>query len=145
MDTPLITLERFAHTRWGTFGTLTIDDWQCVTVERPWLQNAQNISCIPVGRYALRLRDSGVVERSTQGAFDRGWEVCDVIDRSYIMLHPGNTMDDLEGCIAVGRELGFINGKWAVTDSQATFSDLMARLARDSEWRLAIHNHQPTP
>ena len=145
MDTPLITLERFAHTHWGTFGTLTIDDWHCVTVERPWLQNAPNISCIPVGRYALRLRDSGVVERSTHGAFDRGWEVCDVVDRSYIMLHPGNTMDDLEGCIAVGRELGFINGKWAVTDSQATFSDLMARLARDSEWRLAIHNHQPTP
>lgn len=124
----MITLRRFAYSPHGTFGILTIGEWSCYTIERPWIRNVQRVSCIPEGTYPLRKRRSPVVERSTGGAFLEGWEVCDVPDRTFIMLHPGNTMTDLEGCIAPGRELGFIAGKWAVTDSRTTFAQMMTEL-----------------
>lgn len=124
----MITLTRFAYSPIGTFGILTIRDWSCYTVERPWIRNVQRVSCIPEGIYPLRKRRSLTVERITDGKFPDGWELEGVPYRSHILIHPANTMDDLQGCIGVGQNLGFIAGRWAVTDSQATFAQLMAEL-----------------
>jgi hypothetical protein len=52
-------------------------------------------------------------------------EVMNVHDRTNIEIHIANTMDDLQGCIGVGEELGFVKGKWAVTNSRATYEKLM--------------------
>lgn len=134
-----IQLERFAYSPHGTFGVLTMPDgWECYTVERPWQLNANKVSCIPEGIYELKQRLSNVVKRSTAGRYTQGWEVTAVPDRTYIMIHPGNTMDDLEGCIAPGKALGMVNDKWAVTSSQATFGELMKRLGVRQSWRLHI-------
>jgi hypothetical protein len=131
-------LMRFAYTPNGTFGRLVVGGKEFYTVERPWKDNQSNVSCIPEGRYTLRMRDSGVVTRSTGGAYSRGWEVTNVKGRSFIMIHPGNTVDDLQGCIAPGKQLGVVNGKWAVASSRPAFDELMSILAGQDEWNLTI-------
>lgn len=134
----MVELERWGYTPVGVFGTLRIGRWSCYTVERPWAGNRPNVSCIPEGVYPLRMRRSGVVTRSTGGEYQEGWEVCDVPGRSYIMLHPANTMDDLEGCIGPGEDIGVVGGKWSVTHSRAAFRELMDQLDERDEWTLDI-------
>ena len=121
-----VTLDRFADTPFGTFGRLSVGGFACYTVERPWEGNAPHVSCIPTGTYPLRLRPSPIVQRTS--GHEQGWEVCDVPGRKLIMLHVANTMDDVEGCIGVGKGLGFVAGKWAVTSSKTAFSELMRAL-----------------
>lgn len=144
MAVPLITLERFAHTAQGTFGTLRVGKLALYTVERPWRHNQASLSCIPEGLYPLRKRVSPVVQRSSGGEFSEGWEVCDVTDRTFIMLHPGNTQLDVEGCIAPGMALGFVNNHWAVVNSRVAFKKLMTALAAEPEWRLHVRRYHPT-
>jgi len=136
-------LERFAYTPMGTFGKLHAGGKTWFTVERPWLNNEQQVSCIPEGVYTMRMRDSAVVNRSTGGAYARGWEVTNVEGRSFIMVHPGNTMDDLQGCIAPGTTLAYIKGKWAVGNSRAAFDEMMQVLAGADSVELTISQLTP--
>jgi hypothetical protein len=71
------------------------------TLEPPWKGNARNISCIPEGKYDVRPRRS---ER-----FGDHFELMDVENRSYILVHAGNFFTDTEGCICVGLALADIN------------------------------------
>ncbi|MNQ55096.1 hypothetical protein D3C85_691790 [compost metagenome] len=137
-------LQRFAYTPQGTFGRLTIGNQQWYTVERPWQNNEAQVSCIPEGVYPLRMRQSGVISRSTGGAYSRGWEVTGVPGRTFIMLHPGNTMDDLLGCISPGKQLGFVKGKWAVSSSRPAFDEIMGALSSQDEWTLTIDQYRVT-
>lgn len=142
MSVTTITLERFAYSPVGVFGLLTLDDgWSCYTVERPWEGNRPSVSCIPEGTYPLRKRESPIVHRTSGGQFGYGWEVCEVPGRSLIMLHPGNTMEDVEGCISPGKNLGYVSGVWAVTNSRNTFEDLMHRLTME-EYKIRITSRE---
>lgn len=137
----MLTLERFAYSPVGTFGRLIVPNrFECFTVERPWLDNRARDSCIPEGRYPLRLRTSPIVERTSKGEFKQGWEVVDVPGRTLIMLHAGNTMDDLQGCIAPGDSLGWVAGRWAVMRSRETFKALMSALSGLDGWTLDIRS-----
>jgi hypothetical protein len=115
----IITLERFAYTPMGTFGKIMFEEFECFTVERPWLDNKVRQSCIPEGSYSIKL-----------GMYNRGgylaYEVMDVPGRSLIKIHVGNTMDDIVGCIAPGKSLGSLGGKWGVTSSKKAFKEFMA-------------------
>lgn len=137
------TLERFAYTPQGTFGRLKVGNKEWYTVERPWEENKQRISCIPEGVYKLRQRLSEVVQRTSGGAYARGWEVTNVPNRTFIMLHVGNTMDDLAGCISPGKSLTFLKGKWAVASSRVAFDEMMAAMASEEEWELTISQYKP--
>lgn len=134
----MLLLERFAYSPLGTFGKFHADDFWCFTVEQPWNHNQAGHSCIPEGIYTLKQRRSAVVLKTTRGAYTLGWEVTNVPDRTFIMLHPGNTMDDVEGCIAVGDQLGWVNAKWAVLNSRNTFSRLMDALGEPDSIQLRI-------
>ena len=114
----MILLERFASTPFGVFGRLTVRGFECYTVERPWLGNRPWVSCIPAGGYGIGRK------RYNRGGYD-ALEVEGVPERSSILIHVGNTMDDVQGCIAVGGGLGYINGKWAVIGSRVAFAALM--------------------
>ncbi|MFL1404204.1 DUF5675 family protein [Marinobacter sp. M1N3S26] len=132
-------LTRFCYAPDGTFGRLELPDGtELFTCERPWEGNKRRESCIPDGVYTLRMRRSGVVERSTGGKYLEGWEVVNVPGRSYIMLHPANWPDQLEGCIAPGLGFGIISEKQAVTSSQDAFDKLMSALAGQDEWEIDI-------
>jgi len=116
-----IELKRFAYTPFGVFGTLYLQQFQCYTVERPWLGNEPRVSCIPEGLYQMRL------SHFNRGGYDC-YEILDVPDRSLIKIHIGNTMEDVLGCIALGRDLGCLAGKWAVLRSKLAYEDFMRSL-----------------
>jgi hypothetical protein len=69
------------------------EEFQCYSIELPWLNNQPSRSCIPEGKYALQKRWSPRHQ----------WHllVKDVPDRSLILLHPANNAPrQLKGCIA---------------------------------------------
>ena len=68
-----------------------------VTLELPWTNNEENISCIPEGRYECSLEKHRV-----HGDIVR---VHDVAGRSGILIHAGNYAKDSTGCILVGKKV----------------------------------------
>ncbi len=83
----------------ATHGLLEINGRPfCMTLELPWAANQRSISCIPEGEYVLRRRYSP--------RFKEHFELVDVPNRSYILIHPANNAQrDLRGCIAPVTEL----------------------------------------
>ena len=70
----------------------------CDTLELPFIGNRQNVSCIPSGRYKLRIRKA---EESASRNYTH-LLVKDVPNRNYILFHKGNYPQDTKGCILVG-------------------------------------------
>lgn len=134
----MLRLERFAYTPRATFGHLHLlghDALELFTVERPWLENQNRVSCIPEGLYQVRL-----------DFFHRGgypaYELRDVPGRSRILVHIGNVSSDVEGCIALGSALGVVKGDWGVVSSRSAFARFMEAMAGRSG-AIAIHQVAP--
>lgn len=86
-------LSRVYHSE-GVNGVISVSGRKvCSTIELPWKENEFGISCIPEGKYVLRLRSS---ER-----FKEHLEILDVPERRGILIHPANyALTELRGCIA---------------------------------------------
>ena len=83
----------------STLGELFLNgERMCDTLENPWKNNKKNVSCIPRGEYKVRLRLAR--ESATRDYLHLLVE--DVENRSYILVHRGNTPKDTSGCILVG-------------------------------------------
>lgn len=137
----VICLIRQQYLDGGTRGVLRLPgDWTCYTIEPPWRDNGVGVSCIPEGQYQLAMRASPVVERTTGGEFERGWEVQNVPQRSYIMFHPGNNANDTEGCICPGNGTGIYQDLPAVWSSRDTYRELAERLSQRSGWVFQIRS-----
>lgn len=135
----IIELTRFAYSPDGTFGRLVLPNgWGCFTVEKPWNNNEIRKSCIPDGSYQLKMRRSAVVERTSKGKYKEGWEVTNVPNRTYIMIHVANWSQDVVGCIGVGDSYTVLAGSNAVGNSGNTFDTLMKQLSENTEWDLLI-------
>lgn len=81
----------------GTNGKLYLNDKVYNTIELPWRDNLQRISCIPEGVYKLQKRHSP--------RFDQHLHLPDVEGREWILIHPANhALDELAGCIAIVTE-----------------------------------------
>jgi hypothetical protein len=108
----------------GTLGRLYIDgDYACRTLERPWLNNQQSVSCIPAGTYRGAIQYSPHFQRELP-------ELLDVPGRSQILLHVGNSPSDSQGCILVGLEAA--DYEMRIMQSRAALALLMERLDGDS-------------
>lgn len=94
------------------------------TIERPWLNNKPFKSCIPEGIYNC--------SSYTSERFPDVWEVLAVPNRTHILIHVGNYVTDVVGCIAVGTTCS----KTAVYNSKLAL-DYM-RDALDPEFELYI-------
>ena len=95
-----------------TAGLLRVGSTTLATIERPWIPTAEHIggknkeSCIPEGEYE--------VKPYTSPKFPGVWSVVNPAlavylelpigakGRSHILIHVGNTVADVIGCIAVG-------------------------------------------
>ncbi|NIM47718.1 MAG: hypothetical protein GTO22_00380 [Gemmatimonadales bacterium] len=137
-------LRRFAYTPQGTFGRLEVDGFTCFTVERPWMGNERNISCIPTGYYRLEL---GTHRRNTPDPSDDYpcYEVKGVLDRSLIKIHIANTIEDVKGCIGLGCDLGYNTRvrRWAVLCSRRTHEQFMEAMAGVPSAMLSITDEFP--
>ncbi len=125
-----LTLTRFCHADFGTFGEMVVAGKRLYTVERPWLDNRPMVSCIPPGRYQCRPR------RFFRGGYD-AIEVCEVPDRTHILFHRANRPHELAGCIAPTSTLGCLGGEWAGLNSGAAFDVLMQECG-EREFELVI-------
>ena len=103
-------LIRLISTPLFTKGILTYDnDVLCHTLELPWRDNQRNLSCIPSGVYLAHKSNS-----TTHGPCLR---LPSVLNRTGILIHTGNTIQDTRGCILVGLDTnsnGVINSKQAL-------------------------------
>ena len=124
-------LKRIAANVDGTFGVLIDGEVPfAVTLEREWLGNQPEVSCIPVGVYTCK--------RVASPRFGDTFEVTGVPGRSHILFHSGNTEDDSKGCILVAEQFGSINGKTAVQVSREGFAEFLARLNGADEFVVEI-------
>ena len=74
-----------------------------ISLERGWLNNKPNESCIPVGEYTCVYEFSPRFERKL-------WEIYGVEGRSECKFHVANYYRQLNGCIALGLRSLFIDG-----------------------------------
>ena len=86
-----------------------------LSLERGWMNNAKNNSCIPSGTYKV------VLEYSPQ--FNRLlWEIKGVRNRSECKFHAANFWFQLNGCVALGLRLKKLNSDryFDITNSSNT-------------------------
>lgn len=118
---PDLTLKRVDLRPWGTYGVLIGPKGPfIVTLERPWADNQQRVSSIPKGKYRC--------QRTISPKFGETFEVMGVPNRSKILFHVGNTIDDSLGCILTGTTfdpVGGTDGKLGVTGSKIAFLEFM--------------------
>lgn len=101
-----------------TVGVLTIDNKVlCYTLELPYLDNKNNISCIPEGEYKMIKTDNT--------KFGICWQITDVPNRLGILIHNGNTHKDIQGCILLGQGVGYLDEIRAVLNSRNAIFELM--------------------
>jgi hypothetical protein len=129
----MLILKRIAMNDHGTFGVL-IDNHApiALTLERPWLRNGKDVSCIPEGNY--------ICKRILSPKFGNTFEITHVPERTHILFHAGNTMDHTKGCVLVGQRFGSLGDKAAVLLSRDGFGALMERLNSTGEYLLRIEN-----
>ena len=115
----------------GTFGRIVGPGITLFTGELPWRENRPSISCIPEGLYRVEWTWSPRFRRLM-------YLVSGVVVRTGIRKHPANLMGDaalgyksqLNGCIAIGERLGWMDGQKAILLSAPAvrrFEDAMNR------------------
>jgi hypothetical protein len=124
----------------GTAGKFkTTFGFECCTMELPFRDNRQDVSCIPKGIY--------IAERVQSPRYGECFQVKDVPGRSHILFHNGNwagdeTMgfrSDSEGCILVGEFLTPIAGQLAVSNSRKTLKKFMEAAKKINRFHLIIN------
>lgn len=129
-------LIRHAVTSEYTRGVLFVEGHVFHTIERPWLDNQSNISCIPAGVY-----DVSFLKRSASGKYKNVYHVLEVPDRFGILEHNGNLVRHTRGCIIVGMRAGVLGGKAAVLNSRTAMRKLV-ELIGDEPSKLHIIGNQ---
>jgi len=87
-----------------------IDHDPIYTLENPWKFNRPSISCIPIGEYEC--------EPFSGAKYKAVYQVKDVKNRTYILIHSGNLPKDTSGCILLGLSAGRIGSEAAVLESR---------------------------
>lgn len=113
-----VQLIRMESGKEGTFGIIIFAGQYLHTGELPWRNNKPNYSCIPAGKYKVRVR--------TSPKYRQVYEITGVDGRSYILLHQGNYCGDrklglktnVQGCVLLGRKRGKLGGQKAVLSSK---------------------------
>lgn len=124
-------LLRVGQSNRGTFGVLRYGDIPFVlTLERPWVNNEKDISCIPAGVYKCR--------KIRSPRFGDTYEICDVPNRTHVLLHKGNFIEDTHGCVLVGEEFSGTFDRPFVASSERGFLELMKLLNGAAEFDLVI-------
>jgi len=105
-----------------SYGRMWYGDFQCFTLELPWKENKKGISCIPKGwYYACKYNSPSNGDCISIGG---------VVGRTHIQIHSANFTRQIQGCIAVGDSLKFLDDDTIpdVTNSRATLRRLLAAL-----------------
>lgn len=131
-------LKREPSTDDGTFGILQFPDGtSLLSLELPWRNNKNGVSCIPAGTYKC-------AKRSTTN-FGFSYEVKNVPGRSGILIHAGNSAGNSEmgkkadsaGCILLGQGRGQKGSQKIITSSKAAMKIFHDKL-QDRDFTLTV-------
>ena len=127
-----LTLVRFAVTPVATLGSLRLDGrHECFVLEDPYRGQLTNAADKVPGRTAIPMGSYPVIITHSP-RFNRELPLVDAVPRfSGIRIHPGNTVDDTEGCLLVGmgaHALPSQVGGFTIADSRTAFDALFAKL-----------------
>lgn len=140
-------LERRETGDQGTFGRLIVPGMSrtIYSGELPWRDNLPRISCFPDAKwnveYGFCLPEGDyIVEMRRSPKFGRTYWIRNVPKRSFCLIHPANLMGDvmkgfrthLEGCLALGYALGWIERQKAVLRSRPAVTDFMNFMGRET-------------
>ncbi|WP_062260371.1 DUF5675 family protein [Endozoicomonas arenosclerae] len=125
----LLTLER-AYLPHCTIGQLLVPGHNTyATIERPWKGNQPFESCIPEGVYDC--------QKFSGNKFKDVWQLMDVPERTYILIHQGNKAAHVQGCIAVGQTLS--DNLFAVHNSVKAMNELREVLPDEFQIRITVN------
>lgn len=125
-------LFRINSSNQGTQGIWVTDGFQARTIELPWRDNQQNISCIPANVYICHYRRSR--------KFGDVYMLTDVQSRTWILTHSGNLAGDVlkgykthsHGCVLMGAYHGVLCGQKAVLLSKPTLAKFIKFMNKES-------------
>ena len=134
--------ERRPTTATETQGFLSFGDEILATIERPWLPGDTPgglpfESCVPAGRYELRpfTRPNGdqvlALVNESLGVYLYAEDRPNGVGRYLILLHSGNWVSDIVGCIAPGLSKGGSARGPMVKKSRAAMSRIMEYVGDD--------------
>lgn len=113
-----------------TIGKLFNGEFSAKTLERPWLDNERNVSCVPEGLYK--------VKRDKSGRFQY-YAIQDVVGRSYIEFHGGAYVNHSDGCILIGEKL---TNELNLVGSDSALSAMIDHIG-DNDFLLKIRGFSP--
>lgn len=137
-----IELIRHAYLNDMTLGTLFVGDDAFPAIERPWIENENGLggkpseSCVPDGFYFLAPHDSEKfpgtyrLENDELGVYGLTRPIGQNWGRTAILIHAGNVVNDVIGCIAIGTKAGRSRGSRAVLYSRTAMARLNQLLER---------------
>lgn len=130
-----ILLKRISLIESHAFGVLIDQNFIpfAVTMEPPWKENQQNISCIPAGVY--------ICKRVNSPKFGITFEITSVPNRHNVLFHWGNVVKDTHGCVVVAEKFGILKNEPAVLESHFPnegFNELMLKMKDEKEFILNI-------
>lgn len=119
--------------------------FECRTLELPWVDNKQSVSCIPPGPgQGEKIYPFVILDESPSFKYPHIW-IKDVPNRSFIKIHVGNYHHEIEGCVLVGDKLSDRNsdGLLDVVNSRVTLErmiDIMRDVIGKEEGEIIFHN-----
>lgn len=134
-----IVMPRFGYLAEATIGWLRAGALKLATLEEPWhpdpdgpggqaLQGSLPASCVPDGTYTLEPHSGGkqhdvwALVNHELGVYHWPSEIPTGknFGRSAVLIHVGNSVDDIEGCIAIGLRHGVeLNRRWVYESAKA--------------------------
>jgi len=103
-----------------------------LTLERPWLDNETDVSCIPPGIYTCK--------RFHSSKHPDTFQIMDVPGRTGVLFHTGNLMEHSAGCVLVGEMFEPYKGEPAILSSKKGFTEFMTKLENVNEFQLLIQD-----
>lgn len=124
-----LVLIRHTQTEKETVGSLhvfsgPVEQAKFATIELPWKHNERKVSCIPGGIY--------MVEPRHTDKFGNHLWIKDVPGRDGILIHTGNYVNQIQGCILVGMTHADLNrdGELDTVHSRAAL-DLLTQFVKE--------------
>lgn len=127
-----IYIERYDNDERGCYGSLSVGNFDCYTLELPWRDNQPNVSCIPVGTYEAFVDHNVTIGRQEV------IRLKDVPNRTGVLIHVGNYTSDIAGCVLVGNSQVTNSVKKMVTSSRNTMENLLAEIGDDGDTELVV-------
>lgn len=144
-------LIRIAYLAQCTLGRLIVGDLKLATIERPWIPNPEGPggmprqSCVPDGDYRVIPHHSqgfpntyALVSHGNAVYYQPSDKPAQPYGRVAILIHAGNRVKDVIGCVAVGMQHTIAQGEHWLLDSQVAMSRLREALGRTSHHPLEI-------